>query len=310
MNADTFAELNHQLDLLEANPDLKENERHQEYYAHSSVHGGNLLKERALMVSASIDEDAPEYETLVLPLTGRIETFFAHPELELDFVDEVRMLRARRLIEQGKYTQADLVYTHIPYSPIYAKAFEQRNHYFLNAVKNHLHLLKKLSHPSHIKHQLISALQALYYVREYPHMDDVNVYQNAEAIFAHNYFTEAKMIVAKICTEVLPEGFQNLNQGETLIVYKALENYKHDLSQWRAIVKTLQKHFIELLFTQQQFQKPDEKLLPLAHALLDEPTSTLSTLQHLVGKTRLEKDFLAAILGNQNAVDHLQQFLR
>ncbi|MFA6037226.1 MAG: hypothetical protein WC748_03765 [Legionellales bacterium] len=310
MNTDTFAQINQKLDLLEANPKLKESERHNEYYAHSSVHGGNLLKEHALMVCASVDEASPEYHALVLPLMQRIESFFAHPHVELDFADEVHMLRARRLIEQGKYQQADAVYNEIPYSPMYAKGFGQRNHYFLNATKNHLHLMKKLTHPAHVKHQLISALQALQYVKAYPRLDDIHLYQNAEAIFAQNYYNEAIALVEKICTESLPECLKTMNQHETVMVYNTLLCHKQELPQWRVIVKKLQKHFVELLFKQQQFQRPDENTTAQAHALLDEATSTLDNIQHLVGKTRLEKDFLAALVGNQVAVKHLQQFAR
>lgn len=310
MNIETIAQLNRQLDALESNPELKAQERHQEYYAHSSVHRGNILKEHALMVCASVDEESPEYQTLVLPLIKRIEAFFAHPNVELDFVDEVRILRARRLIEQGKYQQADQVYSHIPYSPLYAKAFEQRNHYFLNAAKNHLHLLKKLTHPSHVKHQLIGALQALQYVKEYTHVDDVSLYQNASAIFAQNYYNEAKMQVLKICTQLLPESLKTMNQRDLVTAYKTLLPYKHTLPTWRTIVKQLQRQFVTLSFAQEQFQRPEEIVLTHAHALLDEPTSTLEQLQHFVGKTRLEKDFLAALIGNQGAVKHLQQFVR
>ena len=81
--------------------------------AHSSVHGGNLLKEHALMVCAAIDEDDPQYHTLVQPLILRIEKFFAHPGVELDFTDEIRLIRARRLIEQGRYTKQPSLF---PYS--------------------------------------------------------------------------------------------------------------------------------------------------------------------------------------------------
>jgi hypothetical protein len=306
--AATISELNLKLDALEANPKLKEQERHKEYYAYSSVHGGNLLKEHALMVCAAVDEDAPEYQTLVLPLIKRIEAFFAHPDHQLDFADEIRILRARRLIEQGKYQQADQVYKHIPYSPIYATAFDQRNHYFLNAGKNHLHLLKRLTHPAHIKHQLICALHALQYVHEYPYSDDIALYQNAAAIFAHNYYDEAKVKVSTICKDLLPESLNSLNQRETLMVYKTLLPYKHTLTEWRTVVKTLQKHFIELSFVQQQFQPPEEGLLREAHALLDEPTSTFGQLQHIIGKTSLEKDFLNALVGSNLAVQHLQKF--
>jgi hypothetical protein len=308
MNINTIEEINQQLDALEANPKLKAEARHQEYYAHSSVHGGNLLKEHALMVSASVDEHAPEYQTMVLPLMKRIESFFAHPDHELDFVDEVHMLRARRLIEQGKYHQASEVYAEIPYNPLYAKAFQQRNHYFMNAAKNHIHLMKKLTHPSHIKHQFLSALHALFYVHEYDHMDDVKLYQNAEAILAHNDYNEAKMLVQKLATVSLAELLKTLNAKETLIVYDTIHAYKHHLPEWRNIIKTLQKHFIETLFANQQFQRPDEQILPSAHALLDEPTSTVATLQHFVGKTSLEKDFMAALVGNAMAVQHLQKF--
>ncbi|MGA2654599.1 MAG: hypothetical protein ABSF18_01295 [Gammaproteobacteria bacterium] len=308
MNTQAFTDINQRLDALEANPLLKDSERHKEYYGHSSVHGGSTLKEHAMMVCASVDEDTEEYKTMVLPLMKRIDNFFAHPDHELDFVDEVHLLRARRLIEQGKYQQADKVYAEIPYSPIYAKAFQQRNHYFINAAKNHIHLMKKLTHPAHVKHQLLSAFHALYYVREYDHMDDVNLYQNAEAIFAHNDYNEAKMMMEKLCTESLPESLNSLNQKETLIVFDAIHAYKNALTHWRDIVKTLQKHFIELLFSEQQFRRPDDQVLPQAHELLDEPTSTFDVLQHMIGKTSLEKDFLAALVGNAMAVQHLQRF--
>lgn len=305
----SIAELNHKLDFLEANPHLRAEERHKEYYAYSSVHGGNLLKEHALIVCASVDEDAPEYKTLVQPLIKRIETFFAHPSHVLDFSDEVRMQRARRLIEQGQYEKAERVYLHIPYGPMFAKSYEQRNHYFLNSAKNHFHLIKKLTHPSHIKQQLLSMLRALQYVHAYPYTDDISVYQIAEAIFSQNYYNDAKIMVEKICTEFLPDYLNHLTQTETIVVYTTLLSYKHEISQWPAIVKMLQKHFIALLFKQQQFQRPDEMVITKAHDLLNEPTSSFERLQHMVGKTSLEKNFLAALIGNQVAVQQLRQFL-
>src|ERR1700686_4992048 len=105
MHAQDLQDINQKLDVLEANPQLREEERHQEYYANSSVHGGHLLKEHALLVCADINEDEPEYQTLVVPLIKRIETFYAHPDIPLDFADEIRLLRGRRLIEQGKYQE-------------------------------------------------------------------------------------------------------------------------------------------------------------------------------------------------------------
>ncbi len=326
-------ELNHQLDLLETNPKLRKFERHDEYYAHSSVHGGNMLKEHALMVCSQVDEDTPEYKTLALPLIKRIEAFFAHPNIELDFTDEVRMLRARRLIEQGRYAQADKVYTNIIYGPLYASAFEQRNRYFLNAGKNHLHLMKKMTHPKHIKQQLLFALETLQYVHEYPHGDDITLYQKAPAIFAQNYYNEAKVQVSKICAKILPNYLEGLSQSEILLIYKAVLPYKYTLSHevpelsssqhfnnrverwsamssWRALMIVLQKRFISLSFEQHEFHLPQTEILSDAHALMDEPTSLFEQFSHIVGKTHLEKNFSAALFGNKIAVQNLRKFVR
>lgn len=327
----TIGELNRRLDILQANPQLRVHARHKEYYAHSSIHGGSILKEHALLICASVDEDSAEYKTEVLPLVKRIETFFARPEHVLDFADEVRMLRARRLIEQGKYNAADIVYSHIAYGPIFAKAFEQRNHYYLNAAKNHLHLLKKLTHPEHVKQQVLRALDALQYVRDYSHKNDVSLYRKAEAIIAHNYYEDAKMQVAKICHNILPQYLKDMSLAEILMVYKAISPYKQalgynaanqgskyfnnqierlTLSQWYPLIKSLQKHLVVHLFENEKFHNPEAHILPEVHALLNEPTSTMEKFQHIFVKTHLDKTFASALAGNANAVQNLQQWAR
>jgi hypothetical protein len=315
--------LNDQLSAFEANPRLAELERNKAYLGHSSVHAGSPLKEEALIVCASVDEDSPLYTSHILPLMVRIERFFAHQDIDFEFMDEVRMLRAKRQIDQGHYQQADATYRHIAYGPLYATAFEQRNKYFLTAAKNHLHLFKKLTAPAHMKHQLLAALSALQYVQEYPHTDDIYLYQNAQALFAHNHYQVARMLVFNLCKETLAEQIKTMNQNELLLIYHTLLPYKlslsehvinnrmdrlHAVANWYEWVKILQQHFVAQLFENKRFHQPDAKILSQADDLLNEPTSTVGQLQHLVGKTSLEKNFQSALSGDKKAEQKLWDF--
>ncbi len=323
--------LHHKLDILEADPKLQEQEQHKEYYGHSSVNEGSPLKAEALMLCASVDEADPQYALLISPLIKRVAAFFSHSVIESDFADEVRMLRAHTLIEQGKYQEAHKVYHRIAYGPLYAQAFEARNRYFLDAAKGHLHLLKKSSDKAHAQHQLLAALIALAYVQAYPHGDDVKLYQNAEAIFAQNHYYEAKMVVLKICHELLPNYINTMNQHELLMTYQALVPYKSTLSkdipefrhasqfnnrlerwnaraQWFILVKMLQQNYIAKLFNAQQFNRPEPAEIELAHALLDEPTSKIEKIKHLLGDTPLEKNFRLALTGDVVALQNLQGY--
>ncbi|HLF66880.1 MAG TPA: hypothetical protein VI522_04610, partial [Gammaproteobacteria bacterium] len=303
-----------------------------EYYGHSSINEGSPLKAEALSLCASIDEEDPQYKTLISPLIKRVAAFFSHSIIESDFADEVRMLRAHRLIEEGKYQAAHKVYHRIAYGPLYAQAFEEQNRYFLDAAKGHLHIFKQMSDPHQTKHHLLAALVALAYVQAYPHGDDVTLYQNAKAIFAQNHYYDASMIMLKICHEQLPQYLSMMNQHELLMTYQALVPYKYALShdvtelnrlpalnnrlerwnamgQWFVLVKMLQQNFVARLFSARGFNYPEPAELSSAHALLDEPTSKVEKIKHLLGSTPLEKNFRLALTGDVGAMRNLQGYV-